>query len=114
MTLKLTPDLLRAAYDLLGETEPFKRWNLPDSDEIRFRVYRSGDYGLFQTDGPDMTISASERMIGHLGTLLSTIAHEKIHVYQHVTGMPMDHGAGFKKLAAEVCRHHRDFDPKNF
>lgn len=114
MTLRLTPDLIRAAYDLLGETEPFKKWNLPDSDEIRFRVYRSGDYGLFQTDGPDMTMSVSEKMVGNMTTLIATVAHEKIHVYQHIAGMPMDHGVGFKKLAALVCKHHRDFDPKNF
>lgn len=112
--IRLTPDLIRAGYDLLAETEPFKKWNLPDSDEIKFRVYRSSDYGSFQTDGPDMTMCVSEKMVGHLSTLIETIAHEKIHVYQHITGMPMDHGPGFRKLAALVCRHHREFDPRNF
>jgi hypothetical protein len=35
------------------------------------------------------------------------------HLYQHITGMPLTHGAGWKKIRAEICKHH-GFDPKKF
>lgn len=114
MTLKITPDLIRAGYELLSETEPFNRWNLPPSDDIKFISHRSRDYGAFQTIGPDMIMYVSSSLVGHLSTLLVTIAHEMIHLHQHRTGLEIDHGPAFKKWAATVCRHHRDFDPLNF
>ena len=33
MTLRLTPDMLAAAYDFLRTTVPFSRWRLPEADD---------------------------------------------------------------------------------
>lgn len=113
MSLRLTPDVLRGAYDLLNATRPFDHWNLPD--DVVFKIGRTKrDYGWFVGDGEKLLIIASYGTVGHLMTLLATMAHEMVHMHQYLTGMPVNHGPTFQKLAAEVCRWHRDFDPKAF
>jgi hypothetical protein len=113
MTLHLTPDLLRAGYDMLNCTRPFSRWNLPD--DVTFKVARTKqDHGWFRAHGDKLLIVASSGTTGHLHTLLGTLAHEMVHLHQFLTGMPVNHGPAFQRLGAEVCRHHRDFDPKSF
>ena len=115
MTLRLTPGVLRAAYDLLCETPPFDKWNMPDGDDMKFKVSRNGrEYGTVEACGPDVSLYVSEKTVGSWATLLATIAHECIHIHQINTGQDLDHGPAFKKWAALVCKHHRDFDPKNF
>lgn len=115
MTLKLTPVILRAAYELVCETPPFNKWNLPDADDLKFKVSRNGrEYGAVETAGPDVWLCVSDKTVGNWSTLLATVAHECIHLHQIGTGLQLDHGPAFKKWAALVCRHHREFDPKSF
>ena len=115
MTLRLTPALIRATYEALCETTPFDRWNLPDADDLKFKVSRNArEYGCVETAGPDVSLIVSEKTVGSWSTLLATVAHECIHLHQIGTGLELDHGPAFKKWAALVCKHHRDFDPKNF
>jgi predicted SprT family Zn-dependent metalloprotease len=46
--------------------------------------------------------------------LLSTMAHEMIHLYQDETGTARGHhNPKFRKLAKRVCRIH-GFDPESF
>jgi hypothetical protein len=114
MTLKLTPDMLAAAYDFLRATEPFRGRKLPHSDEVGFHVVRddslSADFGVEQ--GVPF-IRVSEASNGHVATLLATLAHEMIHLHQHLTGDREHHGPRFQRMAARVCRAH-GFDPKTF
>lgn len=119
MSLKLTPEVLRQAYEFLDSTEPFVRWNLPDSHNIKFKVVRAPSrLGRFCycTDGTELCIEISARNIGHTINLLTTMAHEMVHVYQMCVKMDKgtgEHNAAFKKLAAQVCKSH-GFDPKLF
>lgn len=117
MTLRLTPDTLKATYDLLATTPPFSRWNLPDSDDILFRVTRHKDrYGHHRVlDGGRHEIVMSAHVIGHTMTLIETMAHEIVHVHQAEACMETkgQHNAAFRKLAAIVCRYH-GFDAKRF
>lgn len=114
MTLRLTPDMLAAAYDFLRTTEPFRRWDLPESDELGFHVVRyiglSADFGI--REGVPC-IRASEVNNGHTVTLLASLAHEMIHLRQHLTGDREHHGPRFRRMAARVCTVH-GFDPKIF
>lgn len=117
MTLPLDKDVLAAAYDYLAATAPFRRWNLPDSDEVTFIVVRNpalcGSYQCGTGGRHIIKISASNT--GHSASLLATMAHEMIHLHEEVTGMKRasEHSAAFRKLAARVCRVH-GFDPKAF
>ena len=110
--MKLNPDILRAAYAFLAETEPFVRWPLPDAEDVVFKVYRSnvayGDHGILPNGRHEVRIS--ERLVGHTATLLEVIAHEMVHMLD--TGKAQ-HGAAFHRLGRQVCRHH-GFDPKRF
>lgn len=117
--LPLTPEVLAAAYDYLASTEPFARWNLPDSDDVTFRVTKARDkFARYVWDGGH-TIEVSSVSVGHTATLLEKMSHELVHVHLRQTGMeskssdPNVHNMPFRKLAAQVCRVH-GFDPKAF
>ena len=113
MTLALTPDMLRTAYDYLCETPPFCRWNLPDSDDVRFLVV--GDptlRGWYKFDDARHVIAISRRCIGHTVNLIATMAHEMIHLHEQnakACGRG-EHSAAFNRWAAQVCKAH-GFDP---
>jgi hypothetical protein len=114
MTLRLTPDMLAAGYDFLRTTVPFVKWSLPEADEVGFHVMRnaalSADFGVEQ--GIPF-IRVSDTSNGHAVTLLASLAHEMIHLRQHLTGDRELHGSRFKRMAARVCAAH-GFDPKVF
>jgi hypothetical protein len=113
MTLRLTPEMLERAYDFLRTTPPFRGWSLPDADAVEFHVSRKDDcFGWFIP----VKIGVSERNVGHTATLVRIMAHEMIHLYQHLIKSDRDgvnHNANWRKLANQVCRHH-GFDPKSF
>ena len=114
MTLKLTPDMLAAAYDFLRTTEPFRGWRLPEAEEVGFHVVRdqklSADFAV--EDGMPL-IRVSEVHNGLAVTLLATLAHEMIHLRQHLTNDREHHGPRFRRMRARVCAVH-GFDPKTF
>ncbi len=114
MTLRLTPDLLAAAYDFLRETQPFKAWKLPESDEVGFHVVRDKTmYADFGLENGVPIIRISEAKNGHTATLLATMAHEMAHLRQQRIGDKGHHTAMFKKMAKRICAIH-GFDPKTF
>lgn len=117
MTLRLHPDLLAAAYDYLRVSTPFRGWcpRLPHSDDIGFGVVEDAtifaDFCLMNGE-PLIRVSG---MNGHSVTLLATVAHEMIHLYQHLSGLDKgdDHNADFQDRAKRVCAAH-GFDPATF
>lgn len=118
--LPLTPEVLAAAYDYLAACEPFVRWNLPDSDDVKFKVTRSKkEYARYQWDGGRHVISVSAAAVGHTSTLLMYLSHEILHMHLEITGMESrtgdenTHNMPFRRLAAQVCRVH-GFDLKAF
>jgi hypothetical protein len=119
MTLKLTPDILRAAYDFLNSCEPFSRWNLPDGEDIEFHVANDRVNHAWVNTGrkrKQPRITVSRALIGHTSSLLAAIAHEMVHLHEvraRLTPHNVQHGAAFKKLAVLVCKIH-GFDPKTF
>jgi len=116
MTLPLTQDMLRAAYNYLDKTPPFNKWNLPDPDDVKFKVVRDRvNQGFHLFDNGKHTICVSGAQVGHTITLLGLMAHEMIHVHeQHSHACTKgEHSAAFRKWALEVCAFH-GFDPKYF
>lgn len=114
MTL-LTPDSLRAAYNYLNETPPFNRWNLPDGDEVEFRVVRDQRrFGWHWFDGNRHYIAVSRSCVQFTDTLIRTMAHELVHMREQQMGVSGPaHGQAFRRWAAQVCKHH-GFDPGAF
>ena len=120
MSLPLTPETLAAAYDYLKATPPFNKWNLPESEDIKFKVGKGRrDYGSYRWDGKQHTVTISSNMVGHTATLLRYLAHEMIHIQLEETDMESrtggqdTHNAAFRVLAAQACKVH-GFDPKAF
>lgn len=114
--LTFTSDTLRAAYNYLNETSPFNKWNLPDGDDVDFKVARDRSvYGSHAFDGRKHMIAISSATVGHTATLLRTMAHEMVHVHERSNGPcgATGHGTAFKRWAFEVCKVH-GFDPREF
>lgn len=119
MTLPLTKDILAATYGLLAVTPPFRDWNLPESDDVLFKVGRFRTHcAHYQWTGTRHSITVSSNSIGHTDTLLRKMAHEMIHLHLEELGMDRrgtanTHSGAFRRLAAEVCAVH-GFDLKVF
>lgn len=120
MTLPLTKEMLSASYGYLKETPPFVKWNLPEPEEVEFKVSRrTNEFGRYQLVGGKHTISISAVAIGHTSTLMSVMSHEIIHLHLEESDMESrsgslnTHNAAFRILAAQVCKVH-GFDPKAF
>ena len=60
-----------------------------------------------------LAVCVSEASNGHTATLLSSIAHEMIHLRQHLTDDRELHGPRFQRIAGRICAVH-GFDPKIF
>lgn len=118
MSLPLTPDVLRAAYDYLNETEPFCNWNLPDGDDVNFSICRdNGHCGFFWMYKKRPQVRVSENCVGTTLALVSTVAHEMVHMHDKLVNPHSRswcrHGRFFKACAEEVCHLH-GFDLKLF
>lgn len=116
--MKLTPDLLAAAYELLRETAPFSGWALPESEDVTFTPLRTtrlwGDCAKLLSGKFRVRLSSTKHT--RLTAVLATMAHEMIHLHLDYAGAKdnSDHGRVFRRLAAQVCRHHPEFDPATF
>lgn len=118
MSLHLTPMMLEASYELLRTTPPFNKWKLPEADDVEFHVHRvPGCYGDLRINHASKTyiIRMSFKHLRDVTHMLATMAHEMCHMRQHLLepNRPVAHGPKFKRLAAQVCRHH-GFDAATF
>jgi hypothetical protein len=118
MSLRLTPEMLVAAYEFLRVSAPFRAWKLPDADEVEFHVIGARDRrGHYCTgEGALHCIAISAANVGHSETLIRTVAHEMLHLHQRERRSETphtEHNAEFRRLARLVCVHH-GFDPRAF
>lgn len=114
--MHLTPDILEANYKQLCLTLPFRRWRMPHPDIIEFRVLITRDrhaHHRAYTDSSGHEIAVSTGKVTTLDGLTQAMAHEMVHIRQDQLGMRDKHGAGFKRMAALVCRRH-GFDIAKF
>lgn len=103
----------RAVYEFLSKIPPFKRWHMPNSGSVRFLVVDMPDfYGMYEPL-PTHTITISSAKVGHLGTLLRTMAHEMIHLKMYCAKRRGwdDHGKPFLRMAEKISVT-LGFDPK--
>ena len=117
MSLTLTPEILRATYALLDSTPPFSGWNLPDADDVVFKVVRDPNLcAWYQMQKGRHVIAVSSAKIGRTFALVEAMAHEMIHVHEEHNRFcrpRVQHGTAFNRLAERVCKIH-GFDPKLF
>lgn len=118
--LHITPAMLECTYELLRVTPPFRRWGLPHADEVEFHVCKMkdavADYIWWWSDGKMMLhrIRVSAQDHHKIFPLIESMAHEMCHMKQRLMNTNYaSHGQVFKRLAAQVCRHH-GFDKATF
>jgi len=107
--LSITPEMIAAAYDYLLTTPPFCDWNLPESEEINFVVYKSvANRGDWCRINGRHRIRISSRYAKTTVSLIETVAHEMIHLHEdhnNCSGAGQ-HSAAFNMWAHEVCEIH--------
>lgn len=108
MSLYITPEMCRLAYEYLRGTLPFRRWQLPPESKVIFEVVGTRAYmGACYTGKPHIRISQTR--VTTTQCLIETMAHEMIHMRQHFKGQNSDslsHGPKWRKMADQVCRKH--------
>ncbi len=106
----LTPDLLRSTYNMLCEVAPFDKWNLPDGEDINFKVTRDKKYmGWWLYKEGKRTIGISKINVTRLDTMIQVMMHEMVHVHEenvHVSRKDVMHSEAWKRWADEVCQIH--------
>jgi hypothetical protein len=119
MTLRLTPMNLARAYEYLRATSPLDELNLPPASKVKFSVKRYRDrFSHMQgyRRSTEVEIAISERLVGSTFMLMASMAHEQIHLYQHINRSETpktQHNAEFDEIADRVCIAH-GFDRKSF
>lgn len=108
MILPVTPERLAATYAMLREWPPLSGWKLPPSDAVRFHVAKTDRWhAAWWIEGDTHHVEVSDKKHAHLSSLLSSMAHEMIHMRQRIarTETPnTEHNAEFYRLAKRVCK----------
>jgi hypothetical protein len=118
--LYITPSTCAAAYEYFRTTLPFRRWNLPHSDSVAFRITKSAKLfgSVYYPSREGHTIRPIIEISDHLcystEVLFRTLAHELCHLRQFQldgwTVVDKDkeygHGPDFQAMAKLICRRH--------
>lgn len=103
--MQISVDAVVAAYTFLRATRPFRRWRLPDADEITFTITGSKVH-FGDADWSKRSIWVSGRLIGHTDTLLRVLAHEMAHFRADAQGETAVHGRLWHRAVRSICREH--------
>jgi len=103
--MNLKPHDIQIAYEYLAACPPFRKWSLPLSSNLIFKVTRS-EMAMGEYDVDPHTIKVSSKSNDNWQQLIETVAHEMVHLecegrdhYKH-----HEHDKNFKRLAARVCK----------
>lgn len=117
MSLSLHPEILQASYDYLRTTRPFRQWNLPEGEDVKFKVIKDpANVGLYSCKNGVHLIEVNNKYIGRTEALMELMAHEMIHMHQKMTRTEtsgVQHNQAYVKSAAMVCKYH-GFDERLF
>jgi hypothetical protein len=114
--MRLNPEALRHLYSSLAVTYPFSKWPMPLPEEIEFIVTADpevmGSYLLDTGDDYAHTITISSGRCSHFYTVLTTLAHECVHMSFHKQKGEkwMHHGAEFRRRC-KIVSTEMGFDP---
>lgn len=105
MPIPLNAEMLAHCYDMLAATPTLSKWNLPPAEDIRFKVIKRKDrFAHHLVKGGVHHIEVSASLVGRFETLVSTMAHEMIHVHQDLVGLPRADDNSFAKFADKICK----------
>ena len=114
--MKLTSALLKNLYASLIVTYPFTKWPMPLPEEVDFVILHDvdlmGSYLYCDSDDFAHTITISSARCGHLYSVLTTLAHECIHLSFHKQKGDkwLQHGQPFR-TRCKMVGEELGFDP---
>lgn len=112
MPIPLSAEMLAHAFDYLACQPPFSKWNLPHSEDVKFSVIKRKDRTAhYAFTGGKHCIAMSSAFVGRHEMLLSSMAHEMLHLHMAQTcwNRRNPHDATFHKYADRICKIH-EFD----
>ena len=113
MSLSITAKQSQVMYEMLIQMPPFARLKMPASEDVTFQVNNDPScYGEYE---PEHIIRISKAKVGHLDTLIKTMAHEMVHLYLYSSGNKSwdKHDGKFAYYANRISTT-MGFDPKEF
>ena len=114
--MRLTPDILKNLYASLYCCYPYTKWKMPLPEEINFVVTADpetmGTYLYDTGEDYEHTITVSSARCGQLYTVLTTLAHECVHMSFHKQKGDKWalHGTAFR-TRCKMVGHELGFDP---
>lgn len=104
--MRLTHQILESGYEFLRTTPPMRGWRLPHADEVEFKVSQRNLHGEYTWPPHRIEISAARH--NHTNTILMSLAHEMVHLFQsiHKLDKGREHNEDFFERAALICRYH--------
>lgn len=91
---------------MLRSLPPFKRWKLPDVDDVTVHISTGDCDGLWWVDKKKQHhIRVSAKRHDTLETVIRTIAHEMTHL--RFTPNEGAHGREWNRAADQVCRQFK-------
>lgn len=86
----ITDKTIKSMYSLLRSMPPFNKWNLPPSYRIKFKVEHDLPLmGQMHFKPYKMVIGTKHQE--HFETVLTTVAHEMVHMSLYIDGCPSYH-----------------------
>lgn len=114
--MRLNPEVLKNLYASLYCCYPFTKWPMPLPEEIEFIVTPDpevmGSYLLDTGEDFEHTITISSARCGHLYSVLTTLAHECVHMSFHKQKGDKwtQHGKAFR-TRCKMVGEELGFDP---
>jgi hypothetical protein len=114
--MRLTPDILKNLYASLYCCYPYTKWKMPLPEEIKFVVTADpetmGTYLYDTGEDYEHTITVSAARCGQLYTVMTTLAHECVHMsFSNQRGDKWaSHGPAFR-TRCKMVGHELGFDP---
>jgi len=103
MSELITDKTVKAIYIMLRKLPPFNKWELPPASKIKFKVIQ--DYKFMgELDVKPYRMKFGSNHQEHFETIVTTIAHEMIHLSLYLEGVPSYniHTRKFKEKAHEI------------
>ena len=106
--MRLNPEALRNLYSTLCCCYPFSKWKMPLPEEVEFLIIADtetmGTYSYDTGDDYEHSITISSSRCGHFYTVLTTLAHECVHMSFHRQGNKwLHHGKEFRRRCKMVA-----------
>lgn len=103
MSVLITEETVKAIYIMLRKLPPFNQWGLPPASKIKFSV--KSEYKVMG----ELHVRPYKMKFGteyqeHFETIVTTVAHEMIHLALYLEGVPSYnmHIRKFKEKSHEV------------